>query len=123
MLSTWLLRNLRAWLAICSILGWAHQLLNRPFTWLPWAQQSVFPWYILHQSLIVLIAYWLVPLKLGSVLEPLLIFGLTIAGCWLGTDLVIARIGWLRPCFGLNRRVTIESVDRAAVLGAATGKM
>ncbi len=121
MISTWPLRNLYAWLAICAILGWSHHLLNRPFTWLPWARQSVYPWYILHQSLIVPLAYWLVPLKLGPVVEPLLIFGLTIVGCWLGTDLVITRIGWLRPCFGLDRAGAPEQVKRSARQCTVTG--
>ena len=59
------LRNLYIWTALCAILGWAHVLLNRPFRWLPWANEAVYPWYVLHQSLIVLFAYWLLPLQLG----------------------------------------------------------
>ena len=76
---SWPMRNLYMWLAICTILGWSHRLLNKPFAWLPWARQAVFPWYILHQSAIVLLAYWLVPLKLGPVVEPLLILAGTVA--------------------------------------------
>ncbi|MCC7644974.1 MULTISPECIES: acyltransferase family protein [unclassified Janthinobacterium] len=98
---SWPMRNLYMWLAICAILGWSHTLLNKPFAWLPWARQAVFPWYILHQSAIVLLAYWLVPLKLGPVLEPLLILAGTVATCWLGTSLLISKVNWLRPCFGL----------------------
>ncbi|APA66506.1 acyltransferase family protein [Janthinobacterium sp. 1_2014MBL_MicDiv] len=98
---SWPMRNLYMWLAICAILGWSHTLLNRPFSWLPWARQAVFPWYILHQSAIVLLAYWLVPLRLGPVLEPLLILAGTVALCWLGTSLLISKVSWLRPCFGL----------------------
>jgi hypothetical protein len=98
---SWPMRNLYMWLAICAILGWSHTLLNQPFAWLPWARQAVFPWYILHQSAIILLAYWLVPLKLGPVLEPLLILSGTVATCWLGTSLLISKVNWLRPCFGL----------------------
>ncbi len=101
---SWPMRNLYMWLAICAILGWSHTLLNRPFAWLPWARQAVFPWYILHQSAIMLLAYWLVPLKLGPVLEPLLILAGTLATCWLGTSLLISKVNWLRPCFGLPAR-------------------
>ncbi|AQR71634.1 hypothetical protein BZG29_27370 [Janthinobacterium sp. LM6] len=101
---SWPMRNLYMWLAICAILGWSHTLLNKPFSWLPWARQAVFPWYILHQSAIVLLAYWLVPLKLGPVLEPLLILAGTVATCWLGTSLLISKVNWLRPCFGLPAR-------------------
>ena len=98
----WPLRTLYTWCALCTILGWGHTLLNRPFRWLPWATESVFPWYILHQSLLILIAYWLIPMKLGTVVEPLLVLFGTIAGCWLLTSLLIAKVSWLRPCFGMK---------------------
>lgn len=103
-LGSWPMRNLYMWLAICAILGWSHTLLNKPFAWLPWARQAVFPWYILHQSAIIVLAYWLVPLKLGPVLEPLLVLAGTVAICWLGTSLLISKVNWLRPCFGLPAR-------------------
>jgi len=103
-IGSWPMRNLYMWLAICTILGWSHTLLNRPFAWLPWARQAVFPWYILHQSAIVLLAYWLVPLRLGPVIEPALILAGTVLTCWLGTSLVIGKVSWLRACFGLPAR-------------------
>jgi len=99
----WTLRNFYIWTMLLAILGWAHALLNRPFRWLPWANESVYPWYILHQSLIVGLAFWLVPMKLGAVTEGALILAGTIAGCWLGAE-VVKRVAWLRPCFGLTAR-------------------
>lgn len=110
-LIVWIFRNLYIWAALCAILGWGHTLLNRPFRWLPWATQAVYPWYILHQSLIVLLAYWLVPLKLGPFAEPLLVGLGTLAGCWLLTSLLVSRIGWLRVCFGMKRSRTQASDD------------
>jgi peptidoglycan/LPS O-acetylase OafA/YrhL len=99
----WTLRNLYLWTALCAILGWAHATLNRPFRWLPWANESVYPWYMLHQSLIVGLAYWLIPYRLGPVLEPLLVLIGTVAGCYLIAE-AVKRIDWLRPCFGLKAR-------------------
>jgi surface polysaccharide O-acyltransferase-like enzyme len=96
------LRNFYIWLALCAILGWSKACLDRPFRWLPWANESVYPWYVLHQSLIVLLAYWLLPLQLGPVVEPLLVLAGTVCGCWLLNELVIRRVRWLRPCFGLK---------------------
>ena len=98
----WTMRNLYVWATLCTILGWAHALLNRPFRWLPWANASVYPWYMLHQSLTVLLAYWLVPLHLGPVAEPLLVGLGTVLGCWALTSGLIVRLGWLRPLFGLR---------------------
>jgi glucans biosynthesis protein C len=104
----WALRNLYVWAALCAILGCAHCYLNRPFRWLPWATASVFPWYILHQSAIVLLAYWLVPLKLGATVEGILMVCGTVLACWLLTSGLIARVDWLRPLFGMRARLTKE---------------
>ena len=98
----WALRNAYVWLMLCTILGWGHATLNRPWRWLPWANQAVYPWYVLHQSLIVLLAYWLVPIKVGPVAEPLLVGMGTVLGCWLITSVIVQRVKWLRPLFGLK---------------------
>jgi peptidoglycan/LPS O-acetylase OafA/YrhL len=113
----WTLRNAYIWLALCAILGWAKACLDRPLRWLPWANEAVYPWYVLHQSLILLLAYWLLPLQLGPVLEPLLVLAGTVAGCWLLHEFVIRRVRWLRPCFGLKAAapITAPRVQAAAV--------
>jgi peptidoglycan/LPS O-acetylase OafA/YrhL len=95
------LRNLYMWSMLLAILGWGHALLNHPFGWLPWANENVYPWYILHQSLIIVFAYWLLPLQLPAVVEALAVLALTVAGCWLGAA-GVRRVRWLRPLFGLK---------------------
>jgi len=102
-----LLRVLRAlylWSALAAILGFAHRYLDRPWPWLGWANESVSPWYMLHQTLIVAGAVALASWRLGPVLEPVLLVALTVLGCWALSDGLIRRIGWLRPLFGLKQR-------------------
>jgi len=98
------LRMLYLWLAVAAILGYGHRYLNRPWPWLRWANESVYPWYVLHQTLIIAGIALLAPFALGPVLEPTLLIALTIAGCWALTDGVIRRFNWLRPLFGLKLR-------------------
>jgi surface polysaccharide O-acyltransferase-like enzyme len=100
-----------AWSAIAAVLGWGHQYLNRPFRWLPYAREAVFPWYILHQSVLLAVAYWLIPLKLGPVLEPTLVLLGTVGGCAALHECVIRRTPWLRPLFGLDARPRIARVE------------
>lgn len=95
-------RGLLVWTVLVAILAWGKALLDRPFRWLPYATEAVLPWYMLHQSLTVLLAYWLLPWSLGPVLEPLLVLGGTIAGCLLLHEYLIRRSRWLRPLFGLK---------------------
>jgi len=98
------LRMLYLWLAVAAILGHAHRHLNRPWPWLRWANESVYPWYVLHQTLIIAAASALAPLALGPVLEPALLVALTVLGSWALTDGLIRRVNWLRPLFGLKLR-------------------
>ena len=99
----WCLRNFYIWTMLLAILGWSYALHNRPFRWLCWANESVYPWYILHQSLIVGLGFWINSYHFGPVSEPLLLLVGTLLGCW-GISEIIKRIPWLRPCFGLKSR-------------------
>jgi len=93
-----------AWWAIVAALGFAHRHLNRPWPWLGWARESVYPWYVLHQTLIVAALMGLMPLDLGPVAEPLGVLALKVLGCWALNDGLIRRVGLLRACFGLASR-------------------
>jgi glucan biosynthesis protein C len=110
----WALRNFYIWTALLAILGWGHALLNRPFHWLPWANESVYPWYILHQSLIVGLGFWIADYRLGPVAEPALLLAGTVIGCFAISE-IVKRIPILRPFFGLKARVsTRPGLSRSA---------
>ena len=64
--------------------------------------EAVFPFYIIHQTIIVLVEYWLLPLHLAPLAEFAILVLATIAGCWT-FYLVGRRIDWLRPLIGLKR--------------------
>jgi hypothetical protein len=96
---TRVLRAVQAWGMIIGLLGAAQRFLDHDHRWrLPLAQ-AVFPAYLIHQTLIVLIAWWLVPLGLPVGAQAAIL----LAGTALGTAafcLVTARINWLRPWVG-----------------------
>lgn len=93
--------DLYMWATILAILAWAHHKLNRPWRWAAWANEQVYPWYVLHQTVIIVLVFWLAPLALGPVVEPVLLVAGTVLGCW-GLTAVIRRVDWLRPLFGLK---------------------
>lgn len=94
--------QLNGWLWIMTVLGWGHYWLNKPMKWLPYATEAVYPWYILHQTIIVVIGFNLSRLQLGPVLEPMLVLLATVGGCLLLHEFVIRRSRFLRPFFGLK---------------------
>lgn len=104
LLGLYWISGLNTWLGIATALAWSYTLLNRPWRWLPYAREAVYPWYVLHQSILIALAFWLVPLKLGGVVEPLLVILGTVLGCALLHELLIRRSAWLRPFFGLPHR-------------------
>ena len=115
------LADVYLWTALLAILGWAHHRLNRPWPWLRWANESVYPWYLLHQTAIIVLAVRLAPAQLGPVVEPLALVGGTVGLCW-GLTAVVRRVGWLRPLFGLpGARVgaTVRAGSRARALPPA----
>ena len=90
------------WMALLAIFGWARGTLDRPFRWLAYCNEAMFSWYMLHQTLIVALAYWLAALRLGPAIEPALVLAGTIAGCLVLHEFCIRRVRWLRPLFGLK---------------------
>ena len=73
----------------------------------------MYPWYVLHQSLLLFFAWQLLPLGLGPVAEPVLILLGTIGGCAVLHEFVIRRTRWLRPLFGLETRHSEPTVIAA----------
>ncbi len=86
---------------LLAILGFSGAYLNKKHPLLTYMNEAVLPWYILHQTLIIIFAMWLVKLELGAVFEPILLIFFTFAGCALGYE-VIKRFVLMRFIFGLK---------------------
>jgi peptidoglycan/LPS O-acetylase OafA/YrhL len=102
--------------AMLAALAWARALLNRPWGWLPYASEAVFPWYILHQSFNVLLVFVLAPMDLGPVAEPMLVLLGTVGGCALLHHAAIRRSRILRPLFGLKPPRRVPHAPASAAL-------
>ena len=99
---------LNHWGWILALIGYAGRYLNRPTnvldkdgSLLHYCNNAILPWYMLHQTLIIVFAVWLMPLALPVGVEATLLIILTCAGCWAGYELV--KRFWLsRWLFGLK---------------------
>jgi glucan biosynthesis protein C len=104
------------WCAIVAVLGFAVLHFNRDHAWRPYLTEAVFPIYILHQTVTVLLSQALLPLGWQPALEgPLLVVG-TFVLSFAGYE-AVRRVAWLRPCFGLGR-----AKKPAGAALAATGR-
>ena len=65
--------------------------------------EAVFPFYIIHQTIIVLVGYGLLLAGVAALPSFAVLLAATVIGCWL--FYAIGRsIGWLRPLIGLQKR-------------------
>ncbi|WP_417316834.1 acyltransferase family protein [Emcibacter sp.] len=108
------LRPLYAWMIIMAILGAGQAYLNRPGKWLSYCSEGIFPWYILHQSLIVISGALLGHMGLDVWSEFFLVLAVTAGGCLLIHEVLIRRIAFLRPLFG----VPMKTREKALVVKA-----
>jgi hypothetical protein len=91
------------WAGICAALGWGRVLFTRTTPLLHHTQALAYPFYIFHQSVIVVMGWWMLRFHLA----PWTFFGLLTGGSFLvtwGFCEGVARIGWLRPCLGMGPR-------------------
>ena len=96
-----LLSHMTRWSAILSILGYATHYLNRPSPMLNYLNQGVYPYYILHQSVLIVMAWYLTSKHMGPVMEPLLVILSTVLVCGVTFE-IIRRFSVLRLLFGLK---------------------
>jgi glucans biosynthesis protein C len=91
-----------SWSALVALFGYASRYLNRPSALLSYATRAVYPFYILHQSVIISLAYpmtnWAWSPELKFLCLALGTFGL----CWALYEFLIKRWKLTRLVFGVN---------------------
>jgi glucan biosynthesis protein C len=88
------------WLAIVAVLGFARRHLVHDNAARRYLTAAIFPLYILHQTVIVVVAHSLKPAHLDPGVEGALLVLVTASACLLGYE-VVRRVRILRPLFGL----------------------
>jgi peptidoglycan/LPS O-acetylase OafA/YrhL len=97
-------RILYAWLVIALLLSMAQRYLNKPSQILTYMTEAIFPWYILHQTLTIMIGYWLTRQGTSLGTEFILVTMATFGGCIIIHELFIRRWRFIRPLFGLKSK-------------------
>lgn len=95
-----------AWSAIVALIGMADRFLNRDHRWRPTLTEAVFPFYIVHQTIIVLVGWYLLRFALPPAAEFGILLAATATGCW-AFYLIGREIGPLRPLIGLRPKADL----------------
>jgi peptidoglycan/LPS O-acetylase OafA/YrhL len=90
------------WGAIVALLGIADRFWNRERPYRAMLTEAVFPFYIIHQTIIVVLGWYLLRFALPGSIEFAILLIATVAGCWVfyfgGREIPL-----LRPLIGLRR--------------------
>lgn len=109
-----------AWCAIVAACAFAHRHLGHDGPARRYLTEAVFPVYIAHQTLIVVVAHALKPLHMAPGLEAVLLVATTLTGSFALFE-VVRRVPLLRPVFGLAP-ATRRQPPPVGVAPAAAGR-
>jgi hypothetical protein len=94
-------RAFESWGAMIALIGVADRFWNVDSHWRPMLAEAVFPFYLVHQTIIIIVGYWLLATDTGPLTRFLVLLASTVAGCW-AFYLGGRRVRWLRPLIGLK---------------------
>lgn len=102
-----LLGGLGTWLVLVGLVGLGKRHLDRPSSALRYLAEGSYPIYILHQTVIVVVAFYLVGLAIPTVAMWPLLLTVSVVGTF-GLYELVRRVGVLRFLFGMRRRPPVR---------------
>ena len=114
---TTLIRSLNTWFALIVILGYGNKYLNFSHKLLPYMNEAAFPVYIVHQSVLVMVGFFILKLRLGIYSEYLLIMGSTLVISLIMYEWIIKRTALTRGIFGVKIKPakTMKNKDKMVI--------
>ena len=101
-LVVWIIRTLRSWLFIIAILGFSSRYLNFNNRFLGYSNEAVLPFYILHQTVIIIIGFFVVQWSMGIAPKYFIITTTSFVAIIAIYELLVRRINILRFLFGMR---------------------
>ena len=94
--------SLRAWCWIIAILGLGSRFLNFNNKFLGYANEAVLPFYILHQTIILIVGFYVIQWSMGIAPKYFIICTTSFVAIMAIYDLLVRRINVLRFLFGMR---------------------
>ena len=99
-----LLDAFQIWCIILTIIGFAKKYLNTSSSILQYLNQAVFPFFIIHQTIIVAIGYWIVQLNFTILIKYLLLSICSSIAIYALYEYVIRRTKLTRFLYGMKNQ-------------------
>jgi peptidoglycan/LPS O-acetylase OafA/YrhL len=94
--------NLFTWIWLMVFLGFGRQHLSFGNRLLSWARDASYPIYILHQTVIIVIAYFVIAQPWAPWTKFWLIAAATLVACVVLYEFLLRRVALLRVAFGIK---------------------
>ncbi|PHN03143.1 acyltransferase family protein [Flavilitoribacter nigricans] len=104
--------NCFMWLVV--IFGYGAKYLNRPSPLLAYCNRAVYPFYIFHQTLIIIFAYFLIEKEWSLGVKFTILTVATFFSCW-GLYELVRRFKLGRILFGIKEKKAVETVPEPKV--------
>ena len=96
-------RTFNSWVWVLTLLGWGSKYLTFRNRFLKYAGDAVLPFYILHQSVIVVIGFFIADWTAGVVVKYIVISTTSFVSIMLIYECVVRRLGFFRFLFGMKK--------------------
>ena len=93
---------------IFAVFGIGYRYLNHPSKVLSYLSQGAYPIYIIHMIFLYLGSSLIIPLGIPTFVKFILVVAFTAIGCFSVYDLIIKRVRFLRPIFGLKNVIKVH---------------
>ncbi len=107
----WGIRALASWCCILAILGFGRQHLNFSTPRLTYANEAVLPFYILHQTVILGVGYFVVQWPIPDLLKWLIVLPVSFAIIMVLYEFLVRRVNVLRVLFGMKPKASVAPVQ------------
>ncbi len=115
----WCLRSLSSWCWVLAFVGLARQYLTRRTPFLQYANEAVLPCYVLHQTVILGVGYFVVQWAISGLLKWAIIFALSLTIIMALYEFLIRRFNVMRVLFGLKWRPKAPAARPEPAVSAA----
>jgi ABC-type spermidine/putrescine transport system permease subunit II len=92
------------WFTVITVIAYGQHYLNKPHPWIKYFNEGLYPFYILHQTVIIAIGYYICQLDWGIGAKFWSISVLTLISCIVFYIVVIRTNNLGRLLFGLKKK-------------------
>jgi len=104
----WTFLTLKSWCLLLAVLGFGSKYLNFNNRFLGYANEAVLPFYILHQTVIIIIGFFVIQLSTGIAPKYFIVATSSFVTIMAIYELFIRRINPIRFLFGMRLRKRVQ---------------